>query len=146
MPDFNTTLLPQGLVAAGFTEKGGPRNAPRWIAWYCLSEILRAGAVETGFVEDDEQLPTAVKVDEYREVLREEALRIVTTTETLLPWYLILSQPLTVHEELQRAGMNAPFRCEPAWRALHPHAEFGQARCIGGGFRQAGRRADNRTR
>lgn len=71
-----------------FTEKGGPRNAPRWIAWYCLSEILRAGAVETGFVEDDEQLPLAVKVEEYRQVLREEALRIVTTTETLLPWYL----------------------------------------------------------
>jgi Reverse transcriptase (RNA-dependent DNA polymerase) len=71
-----------------FTQKGGPRNAPRRIAWYCLSEILRAGAVETGFVEDDEQLPSAVKVDEYRRVLREEALRIVRTTETLLPWYL----------------------------------------------------------
>lgn len=71
-----------------FTEKGGPRNAPRRIAWYCLSEILRAGAVETGFVEDDEQLPSAVNVDEYRRVLREEALRIVWTKETLLPWYL----------------------------------------------------------
>ncbi len=71
-----------------FTQKGGPRNAPRRIAWYCLSEILRAGAVETGFVEDDEQLPSAVKVGEYRRVLREEALRIVRTTETLLPWYL----------------------------------------------------------
>lgn len=71
-----------------FTQKGGPRNAPRRIAWYCLSEILRAGAVETGFVEDDEQLPSAVKVAEYRRVLREEALRIVFTTETRLPWYL----------------------------------------------------------
>ena len=71
-----------------FTQKGGPRNAPRRIAWYCLSEILRAGAVETGFVEDYEQLPSAVKVDEYRRVLRDEALRIVRTTETLLPWYL----------------------------------------------------------
>ena len=71
-----------------FTRKGGPRNAPRRIAWYCLSEILRAGAVETGFVEDDEQLPSEVKVGEYRRVLREEALKIVCTTETRLPWYL----------------------------------------------------------
>lgn len=71
-----------------FTRKGGPRKAPRRIAWYCLSEILRAGAVETGFVEDDEQLPSAVDVSGYRRVLREEALRIAKTTETRLPWYL----------------------------------------------------------
>ena len=27
-----------------FTEKGGRRNAPRRVAWYCLAEVLRAGS------------------------------------------------------------------------------------------------------
>jgi len=71
-----------------YTKKGSPRKAPRRIAWYCLSEIFRAGAVETGFVEDEEQLPAAVDVKEYRALLRKEALRIVKTTDTRLPWYL----------------------------------------------------------
>ncbi|WP_421476582.1 hypothetical protein [Agrobacterium tumefaciens] len=85
-PDLLERVL--GLIRP-FTMKGGPRKAPRRIAWYCLSEILRAGAVETGFVEDDEQLPSKVDVDSYRRLLRKEALRIVTTNETRLPWYLI---------------------------------------------------------
>lgn len=76
------------ILLRRFTQKGGPRKAPRRIAWYCLAEILRAGAVETGFVADDEQLPSAVNVEKYREVLREEAVRIVGVTETRLPWYL----------------------------------------------------------
>lgn len=84
-PDLLERVL--GLLQR-FTRKGGPRKAPRRIAWYCLSELLRAGAVETGFVEDGEQLPSAVDVDGYRRVLREEALRIAKTTETRLPWYL----------------------------------------------------------
>lgn len=71
-----------------FTKKGAPRKAPRRIAWYCLSEILRAGAVETGFVEDNEQLPSGVNVNGYRHILREEALKIARTNETQLPWYL----------------------------------------------------------
>ncbi|MGO6669194.1 reverse transcriptase domain-containing protein [Rhizobium ruizarguesonis] len=72
-----------------FTTKGGPRKAPRRIAWYCLAEIFRAGAVETGFVEDDEQLPSTVDIIAYRNLLREEALRIATEAETRLPWYLL---------------------------------------------------------
>ena len=35
-----------------FAEKGGRRNAPRRVAWYCLAEVLRAGATETGLVVD----------------------------------------------------------------------------------------------
>lgn len=85
-PDLLERVL--GLLQR-FTKKGGPRKAPRRIAWYCLSEILRAGAVETGFVADGEQLPSTVDVDGYRRLLRDEALRIVKTNETRLPWYLI---------------------------------------------------------
>lgn len=71
-----------------FTEKGGRRKAPRRVAWYCLSELLRAGATETGFVEDSEQLPSSVDLEAYRDVLRTEAHRIVHTPNTSLPWYL----------------------------------------------------------
>ncbi len=77
------------LLMKRHTGKGGPRYAPRRIAWYCLAEIFRAGAVETGFVEDDEQLPSGVDVEEYRSVLREEALRVITENGTRLPWYLL---------------------------------------------------------
>ncbi|WP_421951732.1 hypothetical protein [Pelagibacterium sp.] len=71
-----------------FTEKGGPRKAPRRVAWYCLSEILRAGATETGFVEDSEALPGQLDLGKYREVLREEAQRLICQTGVKIPWYL----------------------------------------------------------
>ncbi len=70
-----------------FTEKGGRRKVPRRVGWYCLSEIFRAGATETGFVPDDETLPTAVNVRAYRDALRDEAVRVLQTAATI-PWYL----------------------------------------------------------
>ncbi|MET3528405.1 reverse transcriptase domain-containing protein [Phenylobacterium koreense] len=84
-PDILEKIL---ALLRPFTEKGGRRSAPRRVAWYCLSEILRAGATETGFVRDIEQLPSAVDLDAYRQRLRAEALRIVRTKNTDLPWYL----------------------------------------------------------
>src|SRR3546814_14724350 len=33
----------------------------RLVAYYCPAEIVRAGATETGFVDDTERLPAAVK-------------------------------------------------------------------------------------
>ena len=71
-----------------FTEKSGRRKAPRRVAWYCLSEILRAGATETGLVEDDECLPKAVDLAAYRAVLCEEAARLVLLPSATIPWYL----------------------------------------------------------
>ena len=71
-----------------FTQKGGLRKAPRRVAWYCLAEILRAGATETGFVEDAESLSTSLNIDAYRELLRKEALRLVAQPASTLPWYL----------------------------------------------------------
>lgn len=68
------------------TEVGGTRKAPRRVAWYCLSEIFRAGATETGFVEDDESLPADVDIASYRVLLREEAIRLAP--KATLPWYL----------------------------------------------------------
>ncbi|WP_299698825.1 reverse transcriptase domain-containing protein [uncultured Tateyamaria sp.] len=95
-----------------FTQKGAPRKAPRRVAWFCLSEILRAGAVETGFVQDDEQLPTAVDVEEYRRVLRQEALQILSSDEMRLPWYLkqqaylLLSTEPSLHGNIPATATN----------------------------------------
>jgi hypothetical protein len=71
-----------------FTEKGGRRKAPRRVAWYCLSEIFRAGAMETGFVEDYESMPADVDITAYRKTLWEEAARLASQTSSKLPWYL----------------------------------------------------------
>jgi hypothetical protein len=71
-----------------FTEKGGLRKAPRRVAWYSLSELLRAGATETGMVEDQESLPAGIDVAEYRKVLAEEAVRLVKLPAAQIPWYL----------------------------------------------------------
>ena len=71
-----------------FTEKGGRRKAPRRVAWYCLSELLRAGATETGLVDDQECLPAGANLKGYREALRDEAARLVGLSSATIPWYL----------------------------------------------------------
>ena len=71
-----------------FTEKGGRRKAPRRVAWYCLAEILRAGATETGLVSDAESLPSAVELESYRQELCSEAIRLVALPARTIPWYL----------------------------------------------------------
>ena len=71
-----------------FTKKGGRRKTPRRVAWYCLAEVLRAGATETGLVADNESLPSGIDLESYREELREEAARLVTLPGPTIPWYL----------------------------------------------------------
>jgi hypothetical protein len=70
-----------------FTEKGGRRNGPKRVAWYCLAEVFRAGATETGFVGVEESLPESLDIAGYRDALRDEALRLMKDP-TGLPWYL----------------------------------------------------------
>ena len=71
-----------------FTEKGGRRKAPRRVVWYCLAEVLRAGATETGLVADTESLPSGIDLESYREELRREAARLVALPGPTIPWYL----------------------------------------------------------
>ena len=72
-----------------FTEEGGYRKREhRQVAWYCFSEVLRAGATETGFVEDNESLPSGVDLSSYRKELRNEAVRLVSLPTKTIPWYL----------------------------------------------------------
>ena len=71
-----------------FTEKGGRRKAPRRVAWYCLAEVLRAGATETGLVAGAESLPAGIDLESYRKELAWEAARLVTLPGPTIPWYL----------------------------------------------------------
>jgi len=71
-----------------YTSKGGGRKAPRRVAWYCLSEIFRAGATETGFVDGGERLPDKIDIDAYRTVLFSEGVRLIALPSVTLPWYL----------------------------------------------------------
>ncbi len=76
------------LLLRPFTEKEGRRKAPRRVAWYCLTEVLRAGATETGFVAETESLPSGIDLRSYREELGKEAARLVTLPGRRIPWYL----------------------------------------------------------
>lgn len=71
-----------------FTETGGRRREARRVAWYCLAELLRAGATETGLVEDGECLPAGLDVHKFRTTLRDEAVRLVRFSARTIPWYL----------------------------------------------------------
>jgi len=99
-----------------FTEKGGKRKAPRRVAWYCLSEILRAGATETGFVEDGESMPGGVDILKYRKVLLDEATRLASLPPATLPWYLkqqsllFLAVHHTAHSSVVRKGKSPETR------------------------------------
>lgn len=67
---------------------GKRRGAANRVAFYCLAELLRAGATETGIVPDEEMLPASVDLPGYREALAEIAIPIVASRAKLLPWYL----------------------------------------------------------
>lgn len=76
----------------------GSKGARREIRLYCLAELFRAGATETGMVPDDECLPQGIQgggLDRYRERLLSEAQDIFNqfvsgrSSSLRLPWYLM---------------------------------------------------------
>lgn len=71
-----------------FIKQSGRRGEPRRVAWYCLAEILRTGAVETGLVPDAESLPLEISIESYRKELYDEATRLVALPHKTVPWYL----------------------------------------------------------
>jgi len=70
-------------------------KAKREIRIYCLAELFRAGATETGFVQEDERLPAGISIEEYHNRLVKEAQELIETylaTKALgsrFPWYLM---------------------------------------------------------
>lgn len=81
-------VLRQVLSALSHYTLGPGRGNAKKIAQYCLSEIFRAGATETGFVEDEECLPSEIDLDKYRSLLADEAVKILRLQPTSAPWYL----------------------------------------------------------
>ena len=76
------TLLKQ------YIKEDGRSTSRRRVAWYCLSEIFKAGATETGFLENSEELPKSLNIDDYRKCLKEEGLGILRLQKRNVPWYL----------------------------------------------------------
>jgi len=76
-------------------ETGSSKGARREIRVYCLAELFRAGATETGMVSDDECLPHGVSLVAYHERLLDEARAIFdqfvagASPTSRLPWYLM---------------------------------------------------------
>ena len=74
---------------------GRSKGARREIRLYCLAELFRAGATETGMVSDDECLPQGIRLDHYHQRLLREAQDIFNqfvsaeSSTSRLPWYLM---------------------------------------------------------
>jgi len=66
-----------------------PRNEyAQQVVWYCLAEILRAGATYTGFVSDPDSLPEELDLQSYRHRLCKEAKYLLMLPQSTIPWYL----------------------------------------------------------
>lgn len=90
-PDDDLLTFILGLFWKYIGKKGG-RKESRLIALYCFSEILRAGAIEMGFVDDKEALPSGADISQYRSILLASAHRLLNYASKnpyALPWYLI---------------------------------------------------------
>ena len=76
-------------------EVGGLRSANREVRLYCLAELFRAGATETGMVTDQDCLPSGVDIKAYHERLRQEGEEILLASiaspaaKQRFPWYLL---------------------------------------------------------
>ncbi|MCD0458649.1 RNA-directed DNA polymerase [Roseiconus lacunae] len=81
----NGSLVIDDLLKNHFNRR---KSAPRMVAVYCLAELLKAGATETGLVDDSQKLPETASLQRYQERLRDLAMEIVKSRKTL-PWYLL---------------------------------------------------------
>lgn len=78
-------------------EKNTQHEALREIPLYCLAELFRAGATETGIVPENEQerLPGGISVKDYHDRLAKEAHEIFrayisdSDLNSRFPWYLM---------------------------------------------------------
>ena len=84
------------LLRVGW-EKNAQHKTQQEIPLYCLAELFRAGATETGIVPENEleRLPGGISVQDYHVRLLEEALEITNSyisnrdSKSRFPWYLM---------------------------------------------------------
>jgi hypothetical protein len=93
-PDVRFLEKILNLLKPGWKD-GGSRGANREVRLYCLAEIFRAGATETGMVSDEDCLPEQVDLAAYHRRLCEEAAAILVASldspsaKKCFPWYLL---------------------------------------------------------
>lgn len=92
----------------------------RRIALYCLAEIFRAGATETGFIDDPESFPAAVDLAGYRVLLLKSAIRVANGDTPMAPWYLVQQALLyvAVHDPYATRLLKLPKTNGSYWRLL----------------------------
>ncbi|WP_156495443.1 RNA-directed DNA polymerase [Croceicoccus estronivorus] len=92
----------------------------RQVAYYCLAEIFRAGATETGFIDDPECLPAGINLTAYRSLLLDAAIRVATGAAERVPWYLAQQALLyiAVHDPRAIQAQGAPRTNRSYWRFL----------------------------
>lgn len=70
-------------------------RSQRDVALYCLAELFRAGATETGMVGDNDCLPKGADLGKYQELLLKEANSVLDCHATM-PWYVLQQVALFV--------------------------------------------------
>ncbi|MBP7509512.1 MAG: RNA-directed DNA polymerase [Prolixibacteraceae bacterium] len=76
-----------------------------YVAWYCMAEIFKAAATETGITDNSEDLPDVVDFEGFRKALIDEGVSILSLRSSLVPWYvqqqvllfLIVVKPDCIH-------------------------------------------------
>ena len=99
-----------------YIESGQRRGAPKRIVWYCLAELLRAGATETGFVADSESFPSQINITAYRQRLLKEAVYLARLPATRIPWYLRQQALLFIAVHNPDIALNARIAVQPETR------------------------------
>ncbi len=116
--EFLKTIL--GLLKPAWQSSRLPA-ANREVQQYCLAEIFRAGATETGMVSDQDCLPSGVNLPAYHERLRQEAKDILKAclasprATKRYPWYLL--QQILLYLAAQN---ELPIRLIASPRFRHP--------------------------
>jgi hypothetical protein len=108
------TLLRSYLAAPN----AGPKE--RLICQYVAAEVLRAGATETGFVRDGDELPGGVDLDQYRAMLTDFATEQLTGSQSSPTWYL-RQQALLNLAVFRKYQANEPSADEPGYWYVRLH-------------------------
>jgi len=85
-PDASVLESVIGLLKPILTSPSDERGI-RSVAQYCLGELFRAAATETGLVPDQELLPSGVNIEHYQDVLRDYSRELMAELWDSLPWY-----------------------------------------------------------
>lgn len=87
---------------------GQSRGNARKVAFYCLSELFKAGATETGIVPDPQTLPDGVDLEGYRSTLAIAARRVARIKAKGIPWYLRQQALLFLAAFDPKGGLDVP--------------------------------------